>query len=64
MTRDLKTPCCGATFHPVLGYEGSGYLEYQVVTSYICNGEKCYNEWEPDGSAVQWNKYPNETEAT
>lgn len=64
MVKDLITPCCGATFYPHLGYEGTGYLEYQVVDGYLCNGVGCNNEWEQDGTADPWNKYPNETEAS
>lgn len=55
MTSDLKTPCCNTTFFPVYESVGSAPLDREVVEEYLCDGEGCYNSWEPNGEASQYN---------
>lgn len=57
MIKDIRTPCHNAILLPEYETVGPAYLTYERVSGYECSAYRCYNSWDADGNAGEYNKY-------
>lgn len=54
--RNLVTPCHGRPFTILTRTEGSGHLTTDVPDEILCPADGCFNSWDANGVADEYNK--------
>lgn len=58
---NIVTPCHRRPLRISTTSEGPAYMQRDVPDEIWCEEPGCYNSWDANGVADEWNKYPEET---
>jgi hypothetical protein len=55
-SKALRCPYCGDSLSPIMGYQGSRYLQENTYMGMECDNYLCLAEWDAKGNVVREGK--------